>query len=285
VNGDDIFKEISGFRELHFRDYNANVVGWGGLNAEHLLNGLERDKHRAFFSFRKDACRLQDVSGSSATLFWPAAESQWDAEAKVSYTVHDQCVDVLFSIKFQDDPVPKGVGPDLDYFLTLFASYIRNPLDRDVYFRGTHGDTEGWIAFGSGGNPEPTENPTGGVIRCDTSSPLQFEEGAAGARDITSHSDIRFSARHPYYYGLIDGDGHTSSSGDVMVFIMMFDPAQAEQTRFAVCNWRVHPAWDWQWVIPRPRAAVEYRYRARMVYKPFVSRDDVDDEFKEWAGR
>ena len=74
-----------------------------------------------------------------------------------------------------------------------------------------------------------------------------------------------------------------------MVYIMMFD--QKEPIRFAMWNFirdaegnpDTHsPAWDWQYVIRQPVLNKEYGYRARIVYKPYVGRKDVIDEYEGW---
>lgn len=42
------------------------------------------------------------------------------------------------------------------------------------------------------------------------------------------------------------------------------------------------PAWDWLWLIPHPEMGRPYSLRMRMVYKQFVSREDILGEFRRW---
>jgi len=68
-----------------------------------------------------------------------------------------------------------------------------------------------------------------------------------------------------------------------MVVIMMFD--QDAPIRLALWNWTGNPhfpAWDWHFVIHDPEVDTTYRYRARMIYKPFVSAEDVMAEYDQW---
>ena len=77
---------------------------------------------------------------------------------------------------------------------------------------------------------------------------------------------------------------------DAMVYIMMFD--QREPIRFAMWNFfrtadgqadPHSPAWDWQYVIRNPEIGKTYGYRARVVFKPFVSAEDVKKTYLDWS--
>ena len=74
-----------------------------------------------------------------------------------------------------------------------------------------------------------------------------------------------------------------------LLYIMMFD--QKESIRFATWNFFTDshgnadprlPAWDWQYVIRNPQLGLTYGYRARMIYKPFISVVDVIHEYERW---
>ena len=106
--------------------------------------------------------------------------------------------------------------------------------------------------------------------------------------DLVEHRSKRFGL--PIFYGLLDGDHDLSSTNDTLACIMMFD--QTEPSRFALWNFIKDaagnpdphsPAWDWQFVIRAPRVGVDYRYRARLVIKPFNGPDDVLEEYRRWA--
>ena len=71
---------------------------------------------------------------------------------------------------------------------------------------------------------------------------------------------------------------------------MMFD--QTTPIRFAMWNFMNtsdgiadphSPAWDWQFVIHNPTPNKTYTYNARVIIKPFVSREDVVKEYETWG--
>ena len=43
-----------------------------------------------------------------------------------------------------------------------------------------------------------------------------------------------------------------------------------------------NPAWDFQYIIPSPQVGKKYSFNARMIFKPFISNDDITNEFKKW---
>jgi len=88
-------------------------------------------------------------------------------------------------------------------------------------------------------------------------------------------ADVRFD--QPFYYGRLDN----------MVLIFIFDTPRC--LRFycspsgggqSLLPGRSCPAWDFLWVIPSSSYRIEtkYTFRCRLVYKPFVSNNDVLDE-------
>ncbi len=45
---------------------------------------------------------------------------------------------------------------------------------------------------------------------------------------------------------------------------------------------KTNPAWDFQLLIPNLREGIEYSYRARIIYKPFISAEDITLEYFSW---
>ena len=71
---------------------------------------------------------------------------------------------------------------------------------------------------------------------------------------------------------------------------MLFD--QTDSVRFAMWNFFTNengepnthsPAWDWQYVIRNPVVGKHYRYRARVVIKPFEGMGQVTNEYRKWS--
>jgi hypothetical protein len=74
-----------------------------------------------------------------------------------------------------------------------------------------------------------------------------------------------------------------------MVFILMFSTmfTEQEELRFSLFKFKIprfpRPAWDFQYVIRKMEERKEYGFKARLVWKKFVSPDDCLDEYREWA--
>ena len=83
----------------------------------------------------------------------------------------------------------------------------------------------------------------------------------------------------PFYYG---------RSGQGMTLILMFDRMYGEEDeiRFSLFKFKLpqhpRPAWDWQYVIHKVEADREYGFRARAVWKKFVSAEDCQAEYDRW---
>ena len=117
---------------------------------------------------------------------------------------------------------------------------------------------------------------------------LPYEDGA---KTLNVLEDPTKKFILPFYYGLVDGDGDSATTDDTMAYAMMFD--QRETMRFALWNFikdssdkqDTHsPAWDWQFVIHKPQVGKTYGYKARVIYIPFTSREDIKAEYERWAG-
>jgi hypothetical protein len=68
-----------------------------------------------------------------------------------------------------------------------------------------------------------------------------------------------------------------------MVLIYMFDrPDGIRFSQSPTGGGESNPAWDFQFLIPGFETDRAYGYRARMVYKPFVDRQDVVSEYRRW---
>ena len=68
-----------------------------------------------------------------------------------------------------------------------------------------------------------------------------------------------------------------------MFFAYLFDSSEIIRlTLSPTGGGRTNPAWDFQYIIPDPRAEKEYSYRARLIYKPFISEKDIEEEYERW---
>lgn len=271
-----------------------------GLNFEHIFNGARADNARAAMTPRGDPVTLIKNGAASVSLHWPAATSKWNIDCDLRYTLSESsAVDIDFETTLHEPAAPLG------YVGMMWASYMAHVVNKGICFYGTRDGVEQWVSFGNDWNAGvvPGERMGGVDARQDFG-----EEGAlaaygtvgyAGAPELRSEEDASTlnvlqyaSARflRPFYYGLVDGDGDYGTKNDTMAFIMMFDDPMS--VRFACWNSIATPdgkfdphsvAWDWQFIIRNPVIGQKYSHRARLVYKPFVSRDDVTAEYERWA--
>jgi hypothetical protein len=249
-----------------------------GLNFEHIMNGTAKDADICMFTPRRDVCSVQRQSEYSASIIHKAENSTWNMDSEITYILSGKnSIDIEFKVTLRKNRFP------LDYVAFMWASYLNCTFDRRIYFVGRNNGEEDWVAFG-----EDTEDGfETGTIAYHGVDHLPYEK-ATKTLNIIESPTKKFI--HPFYYGLVHGSGRIDCQEDTMVYIMMFD--QKETIRFAMWNFikdsdgipDTHsPAWDWQFVIREPQINREYGYRARVVYKPYIGRDDVKEEYLRWV--
>lgn len=160
------------------------------------------------------------------------------------------------------------------YLLQSWASYINSPRDGDIFFRH-----EGrWIkAHSPAHGVEATYCP---ASLKDTEDDLRYLSPAERKAFFAyGYSQQRFS--EPFYLGRIRH----------MVLAFFFD--DGDNIRFtispvgggvSILPGQSCPAWDWLWLVPKARVGRPYTLRVRMLYKPFVSREEILQEFTRWRG-
>lgn len=74
-----------------------------------------------------------------------------------------------------------------------------------------------------------------------------------------------------------------------MVFILMFNKMWTglDEIRFSLFKFKLRkfprPAWDFQYVIRSIQEGKEYGFKARVVWKKFVSADECLSEYERWV--
>ncbi len=241
-----------------------------GLNFEHVMNGAAADAARSMFTPRRDRCLLISHAPGEASVRHPAADSSWGIESQMRYRLGLDRVDMEFTARLTDE----GCAP-LGYVAFMWASYMNHTRGRAIHFYGTCEGEEGWFRFGEDLADGGFET---GTVAHASVDPLPYEEGAETLNIV---EDPRKRFLLPFYYGLTE-------SG--MVYAMMFD--QEAPVRFALWNFirdergrpdPHSPAWDWQYVIRDPEIGRTYRYRARLLYRPFAGRESVRRAYEEWT--
>jgi hypothetical protein len=191
----------------------------------------------------------------------------YPSDARAVYRlVGPDCIEHTLSVR-DAKPLLRADG----YREVSWCSYINSPEDPKLYFV-------------SGGEWTSYLSPTHGIGSRIAPSHLpeeQLEPLAPQDEDRRPfHHDwapVRFD--EPFYYGRLGK----------MALIHVFD--NATDLRFfcspsgggaSLLANQYCPAWDFLWVIPADRYASgeEYRFRLRLIYKPFVSDEDVLGEVR-----
>jgi len=246
-----------------------------GMNFEHIISG-HRDRNN-FFTPRRGRYRLIELPAEdSVMLVRNVIDSPWKIESTLKYTlVEPHYIDMEFNCTAHD---PSLFG-DRGYAVMFFANYMNDVIDPAIYFRGVESPdrAETWIAadgpkghrhFNGGGTYHHIDAPT-----------LEYDEDNNAALNLWSYDWPRFTK--PFYYGRADNG---------MVFMLMADRdySERDEIRFSLFKFKLdkfpRPAWDMQYVIHKVRRGERYGFKARLVWKKFVSEADCLAEYQRWQG-
>ena len=280
--------EQNGFRSLrHARFPDRNIFTTVGLNFQHLLSGRakywEFNGYMGNFAPRREPSTLRVHSQNSAGLFWAAANSRWNANSEMTFTLgNENCVDLEFRTALE-------TVPEVEYLVYMWASYLRDVKDMAMRFWGVRNlemwgsewgsGAVGWARLDEWKAPNPVDSRHGIVQYLGTPT-LAYDDGIPPL-NLQSYEYCAFLL--PFFFGVVDGDRDPATADDDMAYIMMFD--QADHIRFAMWDFSENPrtpVWDWQYVLCNPRPAMTYGYRARLVYKPYMGLADVTAEYVKW---
>jgi hypothetical protein len=234
------------------------VPAYAGFNLEHVFGGEMVMK----FEPRQHPMTLEKVSDRTILLRQaPTPVSAVESTTRFTVTA-PHYIDIEFEC----------IPHKLDFFkygyMGLFwASYIHEPEDKSINFLGRDesGTELRWIAaFSKAHGDKSTHRHIKDRMN------LAFPPDSQPLL-VSDYSDYRYA--EPFYYGRFRD----------MVFAYMWD--RFAGIRFAQSptgGGAKNPAWDFQFIVPEPKAGERYGFRSRLVYKPFVSGDDVLGEYKKW---
>src|SRR5262249_35236329 len=159
----------------------------------------------------------------------------------------------------------------------FFADYMNDVVKVALHFKGVPaaGASETWIeADAPPGHPDYNH---GGTFRHRDASALAYDSDHNFKLNLWSYDYPRFT--EPFYFGRAAGG---------MAFLLMFGRGWSlrDEIRFSLFKFKVpgrpRPAWDFQYVIHPVETGVAYGFRGRLVWKPFVSADDCEREYRQW---
>ena len=242
------------------QDSTPFVPYYAGFNLEHIFGG---DSLTQLFEPRRHPMVLFQ-SGENEVLLYQAPTPLSGLESLTSFKlVAPHYIDITF----------RCVVDEIDFFKhgyagLFWASYIDSPSNKNIYFQGCEkrDPSQKWIeAYSREHGVESTH------VGMNDSIELYFAPNF-NARLANHFSNYRYAL--PFFFGRFHN----------MVLAYMFE--SSEMIRFSQSptgGGKTNPAWDFQLIIPDLKKGREYTYRARLIYKPFISEEDITSEYLSWS--
>ena len=252
----------NGIAELYHteQDSTAFVPDYAGFNLEHIFSG---DSLVQYFEPRINPMTLYKKSNTEILLYQgltPVSGVESLTEFKI---VPPNYIDIKFTCILHDLSYFKH-----DYAGFFWASYINNPPDKNIYFKGIHEESSSdtWIPVYSEKHGIKSTHP--GI---NDHNDFYFAPDF-NATLANNFSDYRF--KEPYYFGHFHN----------MILAFFFEsPEVIRFSQSPTGGGNNNPAWDFQFLIPKPVTNKMYSFKSRMVYKPFVSNHDIEQEYQYWS--
>lgn len=238
-----------------------------GLNFEHIFNGEEPPDSKTFFEPRNAPMFFKELSDSEGELHQPPTPT-YHVESWTRFKlVAPHYLDMSFRCVAHQHVFPRG-------FMGLFwASYINAPPDKSMYFLGGPDGPSAaplWTQLCT-----PYHNRDSTVRHRDDKLELTFAPG----RDTLFKSLSPFRFDQPFFYGNHDG----------LMWLVLFDRKAGLRFTHSPSGGGVNaklqttnPAWDFQFLVPKPEVMKEYGFRVRTVLRPRCSREEVVAEYERW---
>jgi hypothetical protein len=266
------FADNEAFGPVHKQRYNgiASIVhpaatgglfvpDYAGFNLEHLFGGELLEE---LFEPRLYPMILSQVDDKTVRLYQPPTPRSKVESVHLFRMAPSNCIDVTVTLTLQDLSAFKH-----GYAGAFWANYIDKPDNKAIRFWGTCPDKQDphWVEAYSEEH---------GVKSAHTFFHETFEPYFAPNFNATLAN--HFSGNkyiEPFFFGL----------RGKMVYALFFD--RTEGIRFSQSptgGGNGNPAWDHYFIVRNPEIGKPYSYRARVLYKPFVSNEDVREEWKAW---
>jgi len=264
------------------KGFNAFASLEGGVNFEHIHSGYQDMANRS--APRRGPYRLYSLpDGRSASLVRRHEDDPWAMASTLTYSLRDaHAIDIDFSAVAHDRERFGKRG----WAMFFFANYMNRVTAPGINFRGVRGPgaEESWIYAEA--SEAHADRGDGGTYRSMSGTDLTYEADHEIKDNLWSYAWPRFT--RPFFYGRAHHN---------MVLIMMFDRAwsaedeirmsvfRAHRRRIRGLEDQLHPAWDFAYLIKNIAEGRSYGFKARLVWKKFVSPEDCLKEYESWASR
>jgi hypothetical protein len=245
---------------------NLFVPAVAGLNLEHIMDGDRelRDvgaNRKVFFEPRNSPMTLKQLSDTAAELHQEPTPT-FHVESWTRFQlVAPHYLDMTFRCK------PTQHVFTHEWMGLFWASYINAPEDKSMYLRG-QGQ---WLQLCT-----PMHNDKSTVVHRADDFKLKFTDGLG---DALFKNLSAFRHDLPLFYGLFGKH----------IFIVMFDRTAGLRLTHSPSGGGFNreretsnPAWDFQFIVPKPEVLKEYGFRARVVYRERCDRAEVLREYEGW---
>jgi hypothetical protein len=253
----------NGIAELRHESQDSTlfVPFYAGFNLEHIFGG---DSLIELFEPRRYPMSLNKISHYGVTLHQPETPISHVESWTDFKLTPPHYIDITYRCVIHSDEIFKN-----GYAGLFWASYIHAPQDIKIYFRGREeiATDYKWIAAYS------PEHGTRSSHRWEKDIFELFTAPNFNVTLVTDYSEYRF--KDPFYFGYFHN----------MVFAYFFKSMPEQYIRFAQSptgGGRGNPAWDFQFIIPDFELGKKYSFSSRLVYKTFVSREDIQQEYFTW---
>lgn len=234
---------------------NLFIPSVAGLNFEHIHDGTaeglkEKFEPRAF------PMQLRIIDGYTVELYQPPT-GNWKLESCGRYELLPDG-----TIEYTFECIPRAGGYQHGYIGLFWASYIHQPGDKAIHFRGRrrdHDASPSWIKavtpeHGVDSTHPPADYPHS--IQVDPDFPLT----------LVNHPS-KYVYTDSWYYGV----SHSTA------FVQMFRPDdQIWMAQSPSGGGDGNPAWDFQWIIPDYKIGEAYGFKMRAAYIPYESHEQIE---------
>ena len=241
---------------------------YGGFNLENIFDREQEQPvttpqdENFLFEPRNTPMKLERLSPESVELR-QAPGPQWAVENRTRFHVREP-----FYLDIEFECIPRARRARGDFVGLFWANYVNAPFEGAYYFLGKRRG-EGLVEWIRAYSKSHDDQST--FLRDGSSHEVAFRPGY-GSWLWSNFSPLRYS--YPFYYGIVQGQ----------MFLLMFDRKENIRFTHSPTGGGGTPAWDFQLIIPNYRVGERYGFRARIVVKKFISREDVIREYERWSG-